>query len=462
MVCALPPDFSSRFGEICWAQGGVGFGWWPCCIYDPRLTTGQARNEARKMLGKKHLVYFFECYGSPFAIVNNNKILSWEEGISDDFHIGRAAKNHGKLRYGMFQHALQAATIEESKPIFQRLDSHATSADPLTFLPSPVKQTLPVKRIRKKERERKRSRSRGKRSLQSDLEPEKKRSAPDVATVTVVAAPAAVEKAVRKAKKPVAKANLNVAFGAAAVEGNGNPAAIASVRPANIVPTLTKAAAVAPSRASSTAVKAVRANPATVAAARTKPATVKAVRANPAPIASARAHLAPVAPSRANPAPIAPARARPAPVAPVRANPVAIAPAIRANPVAVAPARAVPVAIAPATVASNNIVETEETKMVCKIIKRGQGGEADKSIGFFILKSPRTKTFVEARQAMMDQGLPITMNHRFSVPDLGPITLIQESMYGIMLTFLESCTPEGELGDGSFANPVKVFVEFVE
>jgi hypothetical protein len=432
MVCALPPDFSSRFGEICWAQGGVGFGWWPCCIYDPRLTVGQPRNEARKYLGKKHLVYFFECYGSPFAIVNNKKIISWEEGVSDDFHIGRAARNHGKLRFGMFQHALQAATIEESKPIFQRLDSHQTAANPLTFLPSPVKQTSPVKKIKKKERDRKRSRSRGKDPLQLESEPEKKRSAITIAAVTAPAPTPAekpvgkTQKPVAKAQKPVAKANLNVAFGAAAVEGKGKPAAVA------------------PARANPAAVASARANPTAVASARAKSAAVAPARANP------------VVRARANPA-AGSTRANIGAIPPVRANPAAIAPA-RANPVAIAPALFNPAAIAPAPVASNHVVETEETKMVCKIIKKGQDGEEDKSIGFFILNS-RKKSFLDARHAMVDQGLPINMDYRFSVPILGPISVKQESSLGPMLPFLESCTPNiADVGDGSFANPVKVFL----
>jgi hypothetical protein len=349
------------------------------------LTVGQARHEARKNLGKKHLVYFFECYGSPFAIVNSNKIMSWEEGISDDFHLGRAARNHGKLRYGMFQHALQAATIEESKPIFQRLDWNQTAADPLTFLPSPVKQSSPVKIIRKKDRDRKRSRSGGKSSLQSESEPEKKRTVTDVA---VVAAPAPAVKPVAKAKKPVAKANLNVAFGAAIAPARANPAAIAPVR----------------------------------------------------------ANRAAVAPARANRAAVAPARANPAAVAPARVNRAAVAP-VRANPAAVAPARAT----------ANRIVETEDSKMVWTCIKKGQPGEEDQSIGFFILSS-RKKSFVEARQAMVDQGLPINMDYRFLVPNLGPVSFKQEALFGSMLTFLEGCTPQAELGEGSFANPVKVFM----
>lgn len=31
MVAALSPSFTSRYGEIVWAGGGVGFGWWPAC-----------------------------------------------------------------------------------------------------------------------------------------------------------------------------------------------------------------------------------------------------------------------------------------------------------------------------------------------------------------------------------------------------------------------------------------------
>lgn len=74
LVSALSPRFTSRFGEVCWAQGGTGFGWWPSFIYDPRLTVGNARTLARKNLGKRHLVYFFECHDAPFAVLTSAKI----------------------------------------------------------------------------------------------------------------------------------------------------------------------------------------------------------------------------------------------------------------------------------------------------------------------------------------------------------------------------------------------------
>ena len=86
---------------------GVGFGWWvslvvlqdafknmlkafcingstsvfffdvflqPAFIYDPRMTMGNARQLARKNLGKKHLVYFFECHDAPFSVLASTKI----------------------------------------------------------------------------------------------------------------------------------------------------------------------------------------------------------------------------------------------------------------------------------------------------------------------------------------------------------------------------------------------------
>jgi hypothetical protein len=33
LVSALPPSYTSRFGEVCWAQGGNGFGYWPSLLY---------------------------------------------------------------------------------------------------------------------------------------------------------------------------------------------------------------------------------------------------------------------------------------------------------------------------------------------------------------------------------------------------------------------------------------------
>jgi len=122
MVAALPPAFTQRFGEIVWAQGGAGFGWWPSCIYDPRLTVGGARKLALKNIGKKHLVYFFGCHDAPFTVLSDNKCLAWEEGLMEEYDLGKAAKSIGKTRTLMFEWALQQAIAENEKPIEYRLD----------------------------------------------------------------------------------------------------------------------------------------------------------------------------------------------------------------------------------------------------------------------------------------------------------------------------------------------------
>ena len=46
----------------------------PAFIYDPRHTIGSARQLAKKNLGKRHLVYFFECRDAPFSVLSTAKI----------------------------------------------------------------------------------------------------------------------------------------------------------------------------------------------------------------------------------------------------------------------------------------------------------------------------------------------------------------------------------------------------
>ena len=155
----MPPSSTERFGEVCWAQGGVGFGWWPSFIYDPRLTVGNARQLARKNLGKRHLVYFFECHDAPFACLSGAKITKWEDGLMEDYHLGKTARAAGKARTTIFQQALQAATVEAGKPIEMRMDWNHT--DQPQILPSPEKAKKPKqraskerKRVREEEKER--------------------------------------------------------------------------------------------------------------------------------------------------------------------------------------------------------------------------------------------------------------------------------------------------------------------
>jgi len=122
MVNALPPQFTSRFGEVLWAAGGVGFGWWPSFVFDPRLTVGTARSLAKKNLGKKHLVYFFECNDAPFTVLTCSKLLRWEEGLLQEQDLGRTAKSMGKARAQAFEKAFHYAKSEVEKPIDMRME----------------------------------------------------------------------------------------------------------------------------------------------------------------------------------------------------------------------------------------------------------------------------------------------------------------------------------------------------
>jgi len=151
LVNALTPCFTSRFGEVCWAQGGVGFGWWPAFIYDPRHTTGLARTLARKNLGRRHLVYFFGCHDAPFSVLSTAKITKWETGLIDDLHLGKVARGAGQKRTKAFQQALQAATIEATKPIEMRLDwNHSEQPQ---ILPSPQTKKVPPPARKRRRRE---------------------------------------------------------------------------------------------------------------------------------------------------------------------------------------------------------------------------------------------------------------------------------------------------------------------
>lgn len=139
LVSVLPPPYTSRFGEIIWAAGGVGFGWWPACVYDPRLTVGGARQLARKNLGKRHLIYFFECNEAPFTVLGDNRLTNWEDGFIEEYDLGKVAKSGGKNRHQCFERALSVALLENGRPIELRMDWNHQEAVPL---PKIAKQKL--------------------------------------------------------------------------------------------------------------------------------------------------------------------------------------------------------------------------------------------------------------------------------------------------------------------------------
>jgi len=135
-VAALPPSITSRYGQIVWAHGGTFYGWWPAIIYDPRQTVEPARSQARKHLRSKHLCYFYQCAECPFSILSEKKIKDWLEGLSEDFHLGRAAKSHGKQRFRSFQQAMEVACLELEKTVHERLDWEHTATSKTTTAPT--------------------------------------------------------------------------------------------------------------------------------------------------------------------------------------------------------------------------------------------------------------------------------------------------------------------------------------
>ena len=123
MVAALPLEYRRRFGGIVWAQGGPGFGWWPSYIYDPSKTIDKnVRTLAMKHLGKRHLVYFFQCIEASFDVLPEHKIAEWDQGIAENYHLGKAARTSGKNRAMQFEEALKVAALELAKPPDQRMD----------------------------------------------------------------------------------------------------------------------------------------------------------------------------------------------------------------------------------------------------------------------------------------------------------------------------------------------------
>ena len=167
LVCALPPKYTKRFGEICWAQGGVGFGWWPAFIYDPRFTVGSARQLAQKHLGKRHLIYFFECHDAPFTVLGDNKITSWEDGMTDEYYLGRTAKASGKAKLKLFEQALQAAIVENGKPIAMRMNWNHTEQPQILPPPSALNNTQQQQQQQHSKDKKKKKDSKGKKRQQT-------------------------------------------------------------------------------------------------------------------------------------------------------------------------------------------------------------------------------------------------------------------------------------------------------
>lgn len=88
----------------------------------PRLTVGGARQLARKNLGKRHLIYFFECYDAPFTVLGDSRLCKWQDGFIEEYDLGKTAKSGNKSKAVLFDKALSVAQLENERPIEMRMD----------------------------------------------------------------------------------------------------------------------------------------------------------------------------------------------------------------------------------------------------------------------------------------------------------------------------------------------------
>lgn len=102
------------------------------------MTVGGARDLAKKQLGQKHLVYFFQCLEAPFAALPDSKISEWYAGVTENYQLGKAAKHASRNRGIAFMDALKIALLELGKPIEHRMDWN--HPDPV--LVNPIRQQL--------------------------------------------------------------------------------------------------------------------------------------------------------------------------------------------------------------------------------------------------------------------------------------------------------------------------------
>jgi hypothetical protein len=109
------------------------------------------------------------------------------------------------------------------------------------------------------------------------------------------------------------------------------------------------------------------------------------------------------------------------------------------------------------TASSSGSSRAAPLNLVCSVFEYGEtrstGGTP---MGFVILPNQLTATFAEARLEVDRQGLEMPTRWRFFIPNLGPITFVQESTLGPMQAFLKQSNPSSH-GEGTFENPVKVY-----
>lgn len=106
----VPPQMLDRFGEICFAKSAENAHWWPALIFDPRsfLHNREVVELARRNLGKRFLVYFFENQDA-FAAIPEKWVLTWNEAVKKQYDKGKSVQNASMSRKEQFQRAMDLA-----------------------------------------------------------------------------------------------------------------------------------------------------------------------------------------------------------------------------------------------------------------------------------------------------------------------------------------------------------------
>jgi hypothetical protein len=415
---------------------------WPACIYDPRMTMGGARMQALKHLGKRYLVFFFQCSDTPsFEILTFNKIMSWEQGLAESFHLGKTARASGKTRHGQFRKALQEAAIEESLPKERRLDwnhqgSVGTAAEGGAGARAGSRKSLPMDKKVGRGRKRRRDENATATTTSND------NRAPSVATAT-------------SSKKNSGRGTVGPPSFARVVEKKAARRSLSFTHPATQPNHPADQSASTDSNTSQTD--------------DVVPST-NSKNGESVDISSAEYNVA-----------LEPEKQQQHPaqhVAPEQQQ-------LQQHPPAVAAATAI-VSTAPQD------DESVDGEMYCKVQREIRIKVAaapspacrtvtcplstDDStaaspptsvlldVGFVRLDSRQTVTFATCREVIedeLDDALPANWEWRFLVPNLGPLSKKQESKFGPMLAFLKNAAPRGEqknnnVGDGSLQNPVQI------
>jgi hypothetical protein len=86
LIKIIPSNYSDRFGDIVWVDGGQGYGYWPVVVLNEMETSGNLRAQYRKMLGKQFIVGLFECSSCKYLLfLQESHLVNWNEGKLSGF-----------------------------------------------------------------------------------------------------------------------------------------------------------------------------------------------------------------------------------------------------------------------------------------------------------------------------------------------------------------------------------------